>query len=76
MNIRRKMVMALGAGHPDESYECGPSTMLKSIETAAQKFRVKMLAMEARSMQEINNAFAIMIRERAGAIIVMLDPVL
>ena len=70
------MVMALGAGHADESYECGPSTMLKSIETAAQKFRVKMLAMEARSLQEINNAFAIMVRERAGAIIVMLDPVL
>jgi putative ABC transport system substrate-binding protein len=53
----------------------GHSTMLKSIETAAQKFRVKMLAMEARSLQEINSAFAIMVRERAGAIIVMLDPV-
>ena len=75
MNTRRKMVMALGAGHPDESYECGPSTMLKSIETAAQKFRVKMLAMEARSLQEINNAFAIMVWERAEGIIVMLDPV-
>ena len=53
----------------------GHSTMLKSIETAAQKFHVKMLAMEARSLQEIKNAFAKMVRERAGAIIVMLDPV-
>ena len=53
----------------------GHSTMLKSVETAAQKFRVKILAMEARSLQEIENAFAVMVREKAGAIIVMLDPV-
>ena len=53
----------------------GHSTLLKNVETAAQKFRVKILAMEARSPNDIKNAFSMMAREKAGAVIVMLDPV-
>ena len=53
----------------------GRATMLTSVETAAQKSRVNVLAMEARSLPEIKNAFDMIVRAKAGAVIVMLDPV-
>jgi len=56
----------------------GHATLLKSIETAAQgtnvKTSLKILPMEARTPQEIENAFSMITREKAGACVVMLDP--
>jgi putative ABC transport system substrate-binding protein len=45
--------------------------LIKSIVAAAQKVGVKILPVEARSAKEIENAFSIMVKERAGAIIVL-----
>ena len=49
---------------------------LKRVQTATQTMRVKLLPVDARSPQEIESAFSIMIKEKAGAIIVMQDGVL
>ena len=44
--------------------------MLKLVQAAAQKANVKVLPVEARTSQEIDNAFSVMTREHAGAVIV------
>jgi putative ABC transport system substrate-binding protein len=50
------------------------ATALKSIQTAAQKFNgVKILPVEARTAQEIENAFFIMAKEKTGAVVVQID---
>jgi ABC-type uncharacterized transport system substrate-binding protein len=52
----------------------GHVTILKSIETAAQKLRIKIQPVQAQTAQEVDNAFSAMAREKAGAVIVTLDP--
>jgi putative ABC transport system substrate-binding protein len=54
----------------------GNSAMLKVVEIAAQKVRVKVLPMEVRTTQEIETAFSEMARRKAGAVIVARDPFL
>jgi putative ABC transport system substrate-binding protein len=45
-------------------------TILESVQAAAQKAGVKTLVAEASSSQEIDNAFSMMVREKADAVIV------
>lgn len=47
---------------------------LESTQAAGQKRRVTILPAEARNPQEIENAFARMVQEKAGALIVLLHP--
>lgn len=49
------------------------AAILKSTQAAAQKLNVKVLPAEARTAQEIERAFSLMARERAGAVIVAID---
>jgi len=51
------------------------AAILKSTQTAARKLNVKVLPVEARTAQEIERAFSVMARERAGAVIVVLNAV-
>jgi len=51
-------------------------TNLESVQAAGQKHGVKILRAEARTPQEIDNAFAWMRKQNAGALIVTLDPFL
>ena len=46
---------------------------LKNVLAAAQKLGVKILPVEASTPQEIENGFAVMARQNAGALIVLLD---
>jgi putative ABC transport system substrate-binding protein len=46
---------------------------LKSVQAAAQKINIKILPVEVRTPQEIDNAFPVIIRERAGALILAQD---
>ena len=57
--------------NPDNSSHV---TILKSLQAAAQKTNVKILPVEARTPQEIEAAFSLTAKERAGAIIVGVDP--
>ena len=45
-------------------------TVLKGIQAAAQKVKVKILPVEVRTSQELEKAFSAMAREKAGAVIV------
>ena len=47
---------------------------LESIQSAGQKRRITILRAEARSPQEIDNAFSLMRQQNAGALLVSLDP--
>ena len=47
---------------------------VKSVQDAARKAGVQTLLLEARSAQEIENAFTTMTREKAGAVITQPDP--
>jgi putative ABC transport system substrate-binding protein len=47
---------------------------LQMVQSAGQKLGVKILPMEAGTPQEIDNAFSLMRRENAGAIIVPIEP--
>ena len=48
---------------------------LKKVEAVAQGTRVKILPVEASTPQEIENAFSVMTREKAGAVIMVGDAV-
>ena len=48
-------------------------TVLKNVQAAAQRAGVKILLVEAQTPQQIENAFPMMAREGAGAIIVVAD---
>jgi len=50
------------------------AAMLKSVESAAQSLSVKIFTVKAQTPAEIESAFAFMVRERAGAVMVFLDP--
>jgi putative ABC transport system substrate-binding protein len=45
----------------------------KSVQAAALKVGIKLVPLEARTPQEIDNAFALMAREKVGAVIVASD---
>ena len=47
--------------------------ILKNIQAAAQQVGIKVLPVEARTAEEIERGFALMRRERAGAVIVAAD---
>jgi putative ABC transport system substrate-binding protein len=49
------------------------TTILKNVQAAAQRAGVRMLSVEARNPQEIENAFSTMSRENAGAVIMEPD---
>jgi putative ABC transport system substrate-binding protein len=49
------------------------ATTLKNVQIAAQGINVKVLSAEAQTSQEIEKAFSMMSREKAGALIVMRD---
>ena len=51
------------------------TAVLKNVQAAAQKVGVKILPVEARAPQEIENAFSIMAQKKAGAVIVVRDAV-
>jgi putative ABC transport system substrate-binding protein len=53
--------------NPENSFH---ATVLKNVQTAAQKSRIKILPVEARTAPEIEKAFSAMAREKAGAVIV------
>ena len=50
------------------------ATILRNVQTAAQKGRVTILPVNAQTPQEIERAFSTMAGESAGAVIVALDP--
>jgi len=49
------------------------AAVLKNVQVAAQKTGVTILAVEARTVQEIENAFPTISKERAGAVILAQD---
>jgi putative ABC transport system substrate-binding protein len=51
----------------------GHATILKNVRAAAQTVNVKIVPVEARGPQEIENAFLLAARQNAGAIIVPLE---
>jgi putative tryptophan/tyrosine transport system substrate-binding protein len=54
----------------------GNAPQLRAAEMAARALRVGLQPLEARGPSEIDRAFAAMTRERAGAFLVLLDPIL
>lgn len=56
--------------NPDSSTQV---TTLKNVQAAAQGVGVTVLPVKARTPQEIENAFSVMTREKAGAVIVAAD---
>ena len=55
-------------------YNSGHARILKSVQAAAQRSRLTILPVEARTPQEIEQAFSTMRRENARAVIVAADP--
>jgi putative ABC transport system substrate-binding protein len=47
---------------------------LKGVEAAARSLAVRLQILEVRGPEELDNAFATMTRERAGAVLVLADP--
>jgi putative ABC transport system substrate-binding protein len=56
--------------NPDNSSH---ATLIKSVQTAAQRTRVKILPVKARSAQEIENSFAMMAGQKIEAVLVSRD---
>jgi putative ABC transport system substrate-binding protein len=54
----------------------GSAPQLVEAETAARALAVRLQALEARNPQEIDSAFAMMTRERAGAFLILADAIL
>ena len=75
LEMLRAIVPRLGKvavlGNPANA---GYEGMLRNVRAAAAKSGVAILAAPARTEQEIDAAFAVIGRERAGAVIVALDP--
>ena len=53
----------------------GSAPQLRAAEVAARAFDVQLQTLEARLPQEIDSAFAAMTRERAGALVILVDGV-
>jgi putative tryptophan/tyrosine transport system substrate-binding protein len=49
------------------------SLVIKDIEAAAQKARLSLLPLQAQNLQDIENAFNAMTKERVGALVVVVD---
>ena len=47
--------------------------ILKSVQTAALRSGIKIVPVEARTLQDIENAFSMIVRENAGGVIVAID---
>jgi putative ABC transport system substrate-binding protein len=58
--------------NPDNSVH---TTALKNVQAAAQRTGVTILSLNARTPQEIENAFSVMAQKKAGAVIVVRDPI-
>ena len=58
--------------NPDNPADAG---MLREVEAAAAALGVRLQTLEARNHQEIERAFAAMIRERAGALLILPDAI-
>ena len=56
--------------NPDNSSD---TTLLTNVQTAGQATKVTILPLAARTAQDIDKAFATMVRERAGGVIVSFD---
>jgi putative ABC transport system substrate-binding protein len=56
--------------------KAGSAPQLQAAEMAARALGVRLQPLEARSLGEIDRAFAAMTKERADALLVLLDPVL
>ncbi len=54
-----------------DSRDSSHAEILKSVQAAAQMTRAKILPVEARTPQEIERAFSAMVREKAGAVLVV-----
>src|SRR5262245_45662831 len=54
----------------------GGVPQLREAEAAARALGVRLQALEARGPDELDNAFAAMIRERAGALVILSDAIL
>jgi putative ABC transport system substrate-binding protein len=54
----------------------GSAPQLRQAEVVARALRMQLQPLEAHSPSEIDRAFAAMTRERAGALLVLLDPIL
>jgi len=50
------------------------SAILKNVQDAAQKAKLKVLPIESRTQTEIDSAFFRMAREKVGAVIILIDP--
>ncbi len=50
--------------------------MLKELEDAARKLKIRLQVLAAREPREIDDAFSTMMRERPGALLVVSDPML
>jgi putative ABC transport system substrate-binding protein len=61
--------VAILVNHANQSHV----VTVKNVQAAAQKTNVKILPVEARTVAEIEKAFAGMVREKAGAVIVARD---
>ena len=66
LSVMPKLASTAVLLNPDNSSNI---EMLTSVQAAAQKLGVKILPVEARTAQEIEKAFSVMIREHAGAVI-------
>src|SRR5207253_9965328 len=53
----------------------GSAPQLREAEAAARALGVRLQTLEARGPQEIDSAFAAMTRERAGALLILPDPI-
>jgi len=49
-------------------------TIVSNVQTAAQKIAIKVVPAKASTLEEVDGAFATMVRESVGAVIVALDP--
>ncbi len=71
----KRAPLATGAGVADEN----PSNpwhplALKGAEAAVRSLAVQLQIVEVRRPEELDNAFAAMTKERAGAVLVLSDP--
>jgi putative ABC transport system substrate-binding protein len=53
----------------------GSAAQLREVEAAGKTLKMQFQALEARVPQEIDNAFAAMTRERAGALLILADAI-
>jgi putative ABC transport system substrate-binding protein len=67
LSVVPKLSRAAVLVNPDNPAQ---STWLKNIQVTAQKINVSILPVEARTPQELERAFSIISREKAGAVIV------